>query len=96
MKLLGKSQLRFTTSGIPYIAGYKPAQNYQASLFDAIRDYLKAEPSALQELAEKQSHLPTQLPKIRSIDSLFEAPPDHTIVSLPKQELWPFKGRSED
>ncbi len=77
--------------GLPYIAGYKPAQNYQALLLDAIIDYLKAEPSALQQLAEKQLDVPTQLPKLGSIDSLFEAPPDRSIISLPKQEPWRLK-----
>jgi hypothetical protein len=65
--------------GLPYLAGYKPARNYQKSLLPhAIADHLARTPGLLEGLAEGRLLDPATGPAIGDgpVDGYFEARPD--------------------
>ena len=67
----------------PYIAGYKPARNYQkAVLPEAVDDYLIRHPDMLEALAESPVLNPKSPPTIseRPAIEFFEPPPERIIV----------------
>jgi hypothetical protein len=74
--------------GLPYIDGYKPAKNFQRSLVDNVREYLDSHPALFTELGHATDTAPDQLPKLESLDRLFEAPPDDTPLPDEPPEPW--------
>ena len=74
--------------GLPYIDGYKPAQNYQRSLVDAVRTYLDANPALFITLDQASETVPDELPKLDAWDRLFEAPPDDSPMPDEPPEPW--------
>jgi hypothetical protein len=78
--------------GLPYIDGYKPASNYQASLAVAVREYLQTHQAVVDSLAETKGQVPAALPKVGRLDSIFEAPPSSVVV--PQRPIPPWQLRS--
>ena len=74
--------------GLPYIDGYKPAQNYQRSLVDAVRTYLDANPALFITLDQATETVPDELPKLDAWDRLFESPPDDSPMPDEPPEPW--------
>lgn len=64
--------------GLPYIDGYKPRGNYQASLAAEVEVFLDARPDFLQHLAAAPSLNPTQATTvpIQDITGMIEEPPE--------------------
>ena len=64
--------------GLPHIAGYKPARNYQGAIFDAISGYLMKEPDPI-------PFAPQPLMGLAEAQSLFEESPPPTGQSRPNR-----------
>src|SRR5262249_7451133 len=65
--------------GLPYVAGYRPARNYQKALLPgAAEGYLAAPRGLLEVLAEAPLVNPAGAPEVgdRPVGEVFEAPPD--------------------
>lgn len=74
--------------GLPYIDGYKPAKNFQRSLVDGVKDYLDTHPGLFMELGQATDTAPDRIPKLESLDRLFEAPPEDTPLPDEPPEQW--------
>ena len=74
--------------GLPYIPGYKPAQNYQrAVLPGAVEGYLMRHPGLLEAMASSSRLDPPAAPEAeRVVGEVFEGPPDEVIVPAPPAE----------
>lgn len=77
--------------GLPYIDGYKPAQNYQRSLVDAVRAYVEANPAVFMALNAATDASPDQVPQLDRWERMFEAPPEE--ISLPDEPGEPWRTR---
>ena len=60
--------------GCPYISGYKPLRNYQAMLFDVIRDRIAGHKELLRTVAEVVES-PAVLPQVEDVLGRLEDPP---------------------
>jgi hypothetical protein len=65
--------------GLPYIRGYKPRGHFQASLVDAVDQYLAAHPSLLDRLAAAPAIDPERAPAVEKLN------PKTLIVAAPKR-----------
>jgi hypothetical protein len=74
--------------GLPYIDGYKPAQNYQRSLVGAVRAHLEANLALFNVLEQAAEAAPDSLPQVEFWNRLFEAPPDETPAPDKLAEPW--------
>lgn len=64
--------------GLPYIDGYKPRSNYQASLATEVAAFLDARPDFLKQVAAAPVLNPTELKIVAkpNLDQVIEAPPE--------------------
>jgi hypothetical protein len=77
--------------GLPYIDGYKPAQNYQkAILLQAVEDYLGRHPQVFEALADGSVLNPVAAPPIQDgpVEQYFEAPPERMIAPSTEAKPW--------
>lgn len=74
--------------GLPTIDGYKPAKNYQRSLFGNVRAYLEDNPAFFAMLDHAADAVPDHLPHLDAWDRCYEAPPDEAPAPDEPSEPW--------
>jgi hypothetical protein len=77
--------------GLPYIAGYRPARNYQKALLPrTVEGYLAAHLGLLDALAEAPLVNPAGAPEVghRPVGEVFEAPPDRVNGPAVAEKPW--------
>lgn len=79
--------------GLPYIDGYKPRSNYQASLATTVENFLDARPGFLEHMAAAPSLNPSTLTgsTTRDIEQVIEDPPE--AIPVPRRVSKPWLSR---
>jgi hypothetical protein len=83
--------------GLPWIWGYKPKRNYQATIFDAIDRYLSAHPDALTRLEPRSTAPDTRRrTDIRRPTGAVRTPKTPSPSSRSRAEIRPGRARSAE
>ncbi len=79
--------------GLPYIEGYKPRSNYQASLAAAVEEFLDVRPGFLEHIADAPRLIPSVIPSTarHAIDRVVEEPPE--AIPAPSRVSKPWLSR---